>query len=557
MKLSDSNMRGLLFLLIAVCLFQIIPAMIYEDSIGGAIPADNIFISSVAIPRNAIKVDIEIWVDLSNGIHPSIILKYDSLPSIESHDKQIVYTDTASKIIIQDLNPTSSILYIGIWGGELLHSYRYFAGSATYTPVGITVTTEVCANSFQFSNEDCKVFPTFALDTGSNFLFSKQIFMTTANHSDSGCSHLDSFSLMIPTDVSDFELVFNVFLHPTARQINTTHLASYSVTLKVELYLDQLNEEANYYFNQTILTPAVGDETKDIEGIAKLSVILPLSGLWRLRYQILVNSTETTDGQGMEMNQLPDMKIVYSFDTTSRPSSSSADYSLLPLSSFLTETGNTVYTTFNPVHYPLQESRPAVFAINYQNKLTDWITNGQSLQIVLKMDYDLLVFNPKNTNISTTANFLRTIQEDSDFIISGRIGNYPFPPVSFRNDDVFYQGQNSFEYLSSEATTSVRVKPFRSQEDGQILMRYRVKFSWTILHPVLENLKDYNQLYLLLSEDVRNNHQSVASNDDWIVRNRTISTFQVVTGYCLPNTCGHGTCTLQAYTITTSVCLCK
>ena len=69
-------------------------------------------------------------------IQPFVLLKYDGLPTIENYDEKLELPILPLSLQITDFQPDESDLYIGFWGGHLLRSFRYFAGSPELFFVG-------------------------------------------------------------------------------------------------------------------------------------------------------------------------------------------------------------------------------------------------------------------------------------------------------------------------------------------------------------------------------------------------------------------------------------
>ena len=111
----------------------------------GFVEEDKIIFTSVPIPRYTNKAIITIFIvktfsetssSTSKDYLPFVLFKYNGLPTVENYDEMFQLPDHPYLLQITDFEPDESELFIGIWGGMLLHSYRYFAGSPTAFLVG-------------------------------------------------------------------------------------------------------------------------------------------------------------------------------------------------------------------------------------------------------------------------------------------------------------------------------------------------------------------------------------------------------------------------------------
>lgn len=106
-----------------ILLFLFITTSISTNSIFyGHFESDKIIYTSVLIPRYATLMDLTIFTSYSKS-KPYALLKYNGVPSIDDYDEKIQLSSRLN-LKITDFNPVESQLFIGIWGGVLLHSYR-------------------------------------------------------------------------------------------------------------------------------------------------------------------------------------------------------------------------------------------------------------------------------------------------------------------------------------------------------------------------------------------------------------------------------------------------
>ena len=121
--------------------------------------SDQLIYTRIVIPRNANKIVIKIFAttsadeatlksdSIANGsvskaasdtnVLPCALLKYNGLPTFDDSDAFFQLPKSPMFLQITDDQPHESELYVGLWGGYLLHSFRYFAGSPTVFSTGV------------------------------------------------------------------------------------------------------------------------------------------------------------------------------------------------------------------------------------------------------------------------------------------------------------------------------------------------------------------------------------------------------------------------------------
>jgi len=120
----------------------------------GHTESDKIIYTSIIIPRYAVSVELNIFIsDPLQKSTPYALLKYNGVPSIDDYDQKIPLS-AQKNLQLRDSNPSEAQLFVGIWGGVLLHSYRYFAGSATVIYVGVEARVRSCSNDLM-RDQDC------------------------------------------------------------------------------------------------------------------------------------------------------------------------------------------------------------------------------------------------------------------------------------------------------------------------------------------------------------------------------------------------------------------
>lgn len=557
-----------LFLLffISLSMFCLIDGI--QESVIGVVTADDILYTHVAIPRHAYRVFVVIWVPPSSTLIPKILLRYDALPSPDEYDQLLEFNSAAKAIEIIDDRPTASTLYIGVWGGELLHSYRYFAGEPNFVGVMIESKIDTCQNEleiYNFESRKCELLPilTVSSDKQSDQPSSCTKLTLNTHELTSKTMH----SLLIPSNILSMKvnLILNFNKEQLSDLCSAIHLnvTSNSVwprlNIDFEAYLDQLKEELNSYsksFDQSFETICSNFQSNSNSSTLTLplQLLLPLNGIW-----ILESSFNITHSLGFIFSLSLDSCISINSVVTS------ARHDVLTLQAKREDPYYSTYTA-HPVALPSSITPLNVlYMMDLTNTRYQLSPNGKSFQFSLHLEYHL--------NRSTIANpMIVNALVNRNYAVTTRLGNLPFPDDSaevqlvfgslLNSSDLSYdqmlllQSSNLFELLSQEAKkTVIQVK---HGVNNYIL---RVIYQWSLLHPKLSIVNDLfvDHLYFKIDEDFQptSEPESIESSLLKAIDPRRDVTFSVVTGYCSPNTCDHGICYIKSNYITTSVCYCK
>lgn len=157
-----------------------ISAINYVEKFVSNVQHDEMSFVAINIPRYAQKVSLSIKVDksISNKYDfiepPYVYLRYDGIPSLDNYDTSYQLPESTYTIELNDNKPTQSVLYLGLWGGALLHSYRYFAGKPDFIFVDIETTIQACDSSFQYG-PDCIMMPMIGILSQVYILYYKFI----------------------------------------------------------------------------------------------------------------------------------------------------------------------------------------------------------------------------------------------------------------------------------------------------------------------------------------------------------------------------------------------
>jgi hypothetical protein len=123
---------------------------------------DSISYSSITIPAASLSVDISIWTSSTKRSPSYVILGINRVPTISDFDAIFKLPPNGEVFQLSDHSPSKSVLYIGVWGGEMLHSYRYFGGSPTYYSTLVYSEIEMCNTDSQ-RGPFCNYIPEVAL----------------------------------------------------------------------------------------------------------------------------------------------------------------------------------------------------------------------------------------------------------------------------------------------------------------------------------------------------------------------------------------------------------
>ena len=290
--------------------------MLFESFYGEVI-ADELLYLAVHVPRFAQSVAINIWSEVSLTSDAKILLRYDALPTLEEFDAEYTIPQLPEALTILDKQPTQSVLYMAIYGGVELHSYRYFAGSPSYTLIGVETKIDSCQTELEIG-PDCELIEMLPISN---------IGSSVAKHIDLEGDYA-VFALTIPhnleaavVDISYQLPELKTLLCPSSGEVPNG-----SIVLTADFYLDQPNEDYNAGKERSTITFAdlcgsglekedVEEQTERIEQGSKglddqpylklaektevrLSIVVqrPLSGIWKLR--LLLSSCDNTQNTG-------------------------------------------------------------------------------------------------------------------------------------------------------------------------------------------------------------------------------------------------------------------
>ena len=162
-----------------------------------ALTEDSIIYTNIRIPRHAESVRIKVqmldsWIDeetkpyISVGDNatlsvvqargksqtsisrPTAYVRYDGVPRLDKFDASYELPWYPEALEIFDDSPSESVMYIGIWGGALLNSYRYFAGSPDTVDVLVQAEIEACDSELNYGTDCSSQLQILPLPTAPN-----------------------------------------------------------------------------------------------------------------------------------------------------------------------------------------------------------------------------------------------------------------------------------------------------------------------------------------------------------------------------------------------------
>lgn len=247
----------------------------YSEEFTGLVSHDTITHTSFTIPHTAKKVVLDFWTTHSS-VHPYVLLAYDKIPSINDYDEMFALSALPNSITVTDTTPTASIVYIAFWGGEMVHSYRYFAGNRAYAYVGATVTVDSCdyAVPAEISPEctpvDMISFPVYRP------MVAKIVPLKVLN-----VNETMQYALHLPSGMESVNIaISNIAISDT---FCNAVIKDFPVALILEVYLDQPLQDKNYFqVAQLMSILSLCDVIeKDLENLL-ITIPFPIPGIWTI-----------------------------------------------------------------------------------------------------------------------------------------------------------------------------------------------------------------------------------------------------------------------------------
>lgn len=257
----------------ALCLVLLLCAssflsLAYERDFYGEVTADELVYVAIEVPRYAQYFEVQIWAEASD-LNPTVLLRYDGLPTTKLFDAKLSIPSPPSALQLIDVDPTQSMLYLGLFGGSTLHRFRYFAGEASKILVGVETNVTSCPNEFQ-RGPNCALAEVLATGASGRLTEFSLAANTTRSHLVVVPSHSERLQLAITTaDVGD--------MCEQLRATDTTEVA-----VQFDLYLDQPAEENNaaHQVHALNYSSLCAGSVSSGSVLGTLTVNRPLPGVW-------------------------------------------------------------------------------------------------------------------------------------------------------------------------------------------------------------------------------------------------------------------------------------
>ena len=319
-------LQHLIYILLLIASFCIVTTDSYHTKFYGYLSDDTIAYTKVTIPPTAQRVTVNIWCEPIHGsmTQRRVLLGRNRVPTIGSYDSILELPKNGKVVSIVDDSPVETVLYIGLWGGTLLHSYRYFGGFPVYTAVGVVVDMVQCDSTVQVGLA-CTLQPHLAtLDTSSYFRGDDGSGEEVILQQSSGSAHTElklgsRVIRRIKLDPGLEKITFTVQLntHSIDDQIKTLcnaiverNSSVNTLRLQGQLYLERSPDIVHDVFSDTIINISHTCTENAMSGEIYLSlndlvyvVVKPIPGYWRLVVSlnlITPSGVSSSEGDYME-----------------------------------------------------------------------------------------------------------------------------------------------------------------------------------------------------------------------------------------------------------------
>ena len=554
---------------------------------------DEVIYTSVIIPPNAYFVNISVW-SLESVAPPYVLLRYNGVPTIENYDAMYQLPAFPEVILLEDNNPSSSTLFIGLWGGSLLHSYRYFAGVETDKIVGVDSMIYSCDNDYQ-RTQDCKSIDILPFSTTGK---SSNIHLLTDTSADYG--------ITIPSGTESLTLLFipSIDENSFSNLCKVTNVINLNAT--ITLFRNHESEEVdNGVIRHSIHIPTLCADTyingnRLLQNTTSIKLYLksPLPGTWIGRIYLVLGSQTlgpSLKAKLLNKNVLKTPKrpsraataaavlnrtrdhaydISLNFKVDIKSNICPSDFTSSNLDNFCTTPINPLVSLTSsyasPKGYYTLTSDDKTSAGAYLNNDQKYIIFNGNLKFSqfapIGGGFELLLQLHPVTGSSTSidgtdpAQHITEFVSSSSLLISIRCGGAPLyidsKVLSLGEDYINAIHGNSWLILptdsllltSSISKISYPIGSTFSQGNETILPG--AQYLWTIMRPRLDGLDVSDSLYVQVA--LIDNNVNVFKGDMKLHADVTVMFVP-----CPTNACSHGICILQEGDVSISSCQCK
>jgi hypothetical protein len=206
-----------------------------------------------------------------------VLIGIGQIPSTRDYDIAFQLLEGKEVITLDFVHPGSTNLYIAYWGGKLLHSYRYFAGSPLNIPVGFSYNLFSCFNSIQcpFSMLRPSSQPqsySFLLDQSQTFLIN------------------------IPSYIQEISIIWSPIVQINCAERYDSQQPNIMQGLaRLELFLTETIDSLNLMEQNITIKSFCSISKSKISALSvptmSFNLSYPLSGMWKLRLSILSSNS--------------------------------------------------------------------------------------------------------------------------------------------------------------------------------------------------------------------------------------------------------------------------
>lgn len=555
----------------------------YAERFDGVVLPDQIVYVTISIPKYANRVTVTIGIE-DTPVAASALLRYNGLPTPNENDRSIALPKSPELLEIVDSEPTSSTLFIGIWGGELLDSYRYFAGGPLYTAFVVESEFITCDSALHRGDtcEPVQLLPLMPVKNASAII--SNVISHSSTIGDSiVVNTMKAYALYVPVNTLQFT---TTLLLENGRDLLCSRLfkpeqSNGVVEIFVDVFYDQPLEDLNagrssiFAEYQQFCTASSLEIPLNLELVAQK----PLSGLWTVTVQILYNDNSSR----LALLELPftlQTSLLACEGNTCGSIDNDIPTQIASLETYRTNKASfgelVLYSTENPSLRIGVNSTAAQFS-----GVTDRLqpsASGGGLLIRMKIspadieDEDFFV------------NFIKKMST-TQFIVSLRFGGFCIGVEDFRNDlkhtkELADQNGNGFTVTSNPlegdnqltlSTINADVVDKRNHLDHvykskdpltfNILANLtrdisdEIVYEWYVSHPLLTRIKstgageiEKEKLYVRVEQE----ESGIATSHSIRVSMKVSFT------PCIPNRCANGECVInRAGDIPYASCKCR
>jgi len=318
MRFSGKSAFALLAFCCAITIHVINARDYRSTTFQATLQLDGIFYTNIRVPRHAQRVRVKVsfqdecpWNAASATAslnststaplsQPTVLIRYDGVPRIDKFDASYVLPQYPESLEILDDAPSEAMLNIAVWGGALLNSYRYFAGTPEIVDIGIDVEIEACDSELQFG-EDCteqlQILPLSSEVSPTSFVFPQ--------------THKQHSALMIPRGVDDVQVRATLMAESIGRvcdaykaaaaagQHQGIDTAAHVMQLTLQVYRNQPDEDRDSakitakIGVHAVCAPAATSIMVASDLLKPMEVLLerPIPGLWLVALELSMHST--------------------------------------------------------------------------------------------------------------------------------------------------------------------------------------------------------------------------------------------------------------------------